>query len=109
MTKTHMERTLNVSNGQIEYDEHAKNLISDKLVLAWIMKSVVEEVKGMSINAIIACIGDNIEVSKIPVNPGETNRPEKILGDRTEDSVPYEGEITYDIRFHLWIPGKKKY
>ncbi|SHL03204.1 hypothetical protein [Hespellia stercorisuis] len=42
------------------------------------------------------------------VNPGETNRPEKILGDRTEDSVPYEGEITYDIRFHLWIPGKKK-
>ncbi|SHL03173.1 hypothetical protein [Hespellia stercorisuis] len=73
MTKTHMERTLNVSNEQIEYDEHAKNLISDKLVLAWIMKSVVEEVKGMSINAIIACIGDNIEVSKILVQRTANN------------------------------------
>ena len=45
------------------------------------------------------------QVSKIAVNPGESIMPE-ITGDNVEDAIPYEGKITYDIRFRALVPER---
>lgn len=64
------------------------------------MKHSVSEFKEESIGTIISCIEGEPEVSIVPVYPGST-RTEAVLGEKTEDVVPNEGRITYDIRFHV--------
>lgn len=110
MTKTSVARTLEDASEKVQYDEHAKKLLGNKIILAWIIKSAVAEAQSMSVDEITRCIGETVEISQVPVNPGETNAPQRkdmpqdILGDNTESTIPYEGKITYDIRLHLWIP-----
>lgn len=62
-------------------------------------EDMVEEIK--------ACIESQIQMSRIPVAPGYVEEG-NIQGDRTEDKVPGEGVITYDIRLHSWIPDDGK-
>ena len=63
-----------------------------------------------SIAEIKKCIGDDIQISKVRVSPGMTNtpEPEKISGGAQEDKVPGEGEVYYDIRFSVYLPGQKE-
>ncbi|MDD2980802.1 MAG: hypothetical protein PHN80_12660 [Hespellia sp.] len=108
MEKTHMGRALTIAEEKAAYDENAKNLLSNKTVLSRIIKSCVKEAESMELEEIIACIGDDISVARTAVNPGESNQPEKIQGDNTEETVPYEGRNTYDIRFHFYVPGQER-
>ncbi|MBQ6788421.1 MAG: hypothetical protein IJO85_11970, partial [Lachnospiraceae bacterium] len=48
------------------------------------------------------------QVSKVAVNRGESNMPE-ITGDNVENTIPYEGKITYDIRFRALIPERDEW
>ena len=95
-----------------KYDENTKKILSEKEVLAWILKSTTSEFAQISIGKIIKCIEGEPEVSKIKVNPGETNGSEnlqrKITGAKNEDKVPNEGTITYDIRFYAIVLGAGK-
>ena len=43
------------------------------------------------------------EISSVPVEPGMTNSPH-IRGISTEDRVPYEQVVFYDIRFYVRNP-----
>ena len=89
------------------YDTNAKYLLADKQVLAWILKYAVTEFADMEIPAIINCIGNQIEISTEPVDPGlsATGRAEMTA---TEDDVPGEGKIFYDIRFTAYLPEPEK-
>ena len=80
-----------------QYDEHAKNLLADKEILAYILKYTTEEFRNMPVREIISCIEGTPQVSRIPVFPGLTNAP-KITGENTEDNIPGEGFITFDIK-----------
>ena len=92
-----------------QYDENAKRVLSNRVILARILKGTAEEFKDLPVDVIAnECIGDDILVSKVRLEPGETNlqvmereggRPARLLGDRTEDGVPGEGKIFFDIRF----------
>lgn len=89
------------------YDEHAKRLLAHKIILAHILVSAVKEFSGMDPEAVVPLIEGTPEISSMAVDPGLSNNP-MITGERNEDKIPYEGMITYDIRFHAWVPGKEE-
>ncbi|MCD8130956.1 MAG: hypothetical protein LUE16_06705 [Lachnospiraceae bacterium] len=88
-----------------QYDAYAKELLADRTVLAWILKYTVKEFADCEIDEIRNCI-DTPQIGCVPVVPGR--QPEKVIGDRTEDKVPDEGVVYYDIRFHAYTPGKER-
>ncbi|WP_288264998.1 hypothetical protein [uncultured Dialister sp.] len=92
--------------GEPRYDQSAKNILSDKSILAHILKSTVSEFKDASIEDIAnVYIEGTPEVSQIPVNQDKTNAvTKKIQGDRNEESSPTEGWVTFDILFHAKAP-----
>ena len=95
-----------VGYGEPRYDQSAKNILSDKSILAHILKSTVSEFKDASIEDIAnVYIEGTPEVSQIPVNQDKTNAvTKKIQGDRNEESSPTEGWVTFDILFHAKAP-----
>lgn len=111
--KTYLARSIRVADEKAQYDAQAKKIISDKMILAWIAKYAVEELKEYSIPVIISCIEGEPEVATVPVYPGEVRtggeftKPGAITGLSTEDKVPNEGEVTYDIRFYVITPKKE--
>ena len=103
---------INVADSKAEYDENIKNILSEKEVLAWILKSTTSEFEGLSIGEIMECIEGEPEVSTVKVNPGESNNlvdsKRRIIGSKNEDKVSNEGTIAYDIRFYAYVPSKEK-
>lgn len=84
-----------------KYDKNVKEFLSDIQVLARIVKYTIKEVEHLSIEEIMKCIDvKSIETGKAKVNPGLTNLG-KVESLQTENSVPGEGYITFDIRFIL--------
>lgn len=83
------------------YDKNVKELLSDIQVLARIVKYTVKEVEHLSIEEIMKCIvPESVKTGEVDVNPGLTNLG-KVESLQTENSVPGEGYITFDIRFIL--------
>lgn len=106
--QANLSRKLSIADLKAAYDENAKWIFSEKIILAHLLLYTVPEYKGMTPDAILLLIDGEPQISKVAVNPGETNVPE-ITGDNTENTVPGEGSVTFDIRFHSWLPGKKAY
>lgn len=84
------------------YDKKIKELLSDKQILARILKYSVDELADMTAEEIAASIVGRIDVSQVPVDPGLTNCG-RLQGENNEDSVVNEGFITYDIRFAIFL------
>lgn len=105
--KTELARDLELSEGKEKYDTYCKLLLGEKVMLAWIMKSTISDYYHMSIREIQTHIEGEPEISAVRVNPGETNM-QRIVGSQTEDRVPNEGVIFYDIRFFASVPGSKR-
>ena len=102
------------------YDRNAKKFLSEKPLLARIMKALVPEFKGCALKDIEEkCIEGEPKVATntVPVAPDLTNAarqtaentkdddaPTRIKGSRNEDSSPTEGGITFDILFRAVAP-----
>ena len=103
---------LNIADAKAKYDENIKNILSDKEILAWLLKNAATEFADLTIEEIMECIEGEPEISTVEVNPGETNKikesPRKITGTKNEDKVPNEGTIYYDIRFYAYVPKEGK-
>ena len=122
--KSYLTRSIENADDKAQYDAYAKKIVSDKTILSWIAKYAVKELKDYSISEIMACIEGEPEVAFVPVDPGaevkgreglvadankrDANRTEAIIGLPTEDKVPGEGSVTYDIRFYLRLPSKDR-
>lgn len=106
-----LARELSGADVNVQYDAQVKKVLSEKIILAWILKSVTSEFTEMPIEKIEECIEDNPQISTVKVNPGETNEKKdsvrRIIGISTEDKVPEEGTIYYDIRFFAYTPETK--
>ena len=89
-----------------KYNDHCKRLLSNKQVLARILKETAEEFKDMQFDEIIECIEGTPVVSQIPVMYSGSN--ERVLGADTVDTVPNEGTVTFDIRFVVYVPESKE-
>ena len=106
-TQTHLKNTIDaIDSDKAKYDKNIKELLADIQVLARILKYTVEEVKDLTIGEIIECIDDqSIEVGAALVDPGLTNTG-RIENVQTENSVPNEGYISFDIRFSIHYKKK---
>ena len=102
MAETNLAQALQITGDASSYDTNIKYLLADKQVLTRILKYAVGEFKDMTIEEISVCIGSDIEIGTMPVDAGLTNL-ERIAGTNTEDNVPGEGKIFFDIRFSAYI------
>lgn len=97
-------RLLQETDINAKYDTEAKKLLSNKEILSRILKYSVDEFKDFSISEIIDSIEGEPVISKINVRPGHS--PENITGISNTDKEINEGEITFDIIFHVITPDK---
>ena len=97
------------------YDAACRQLISNKAILAWILKGCVEEFYGCDIRDIAErYIEGTPEVGTVGVHPDETNEEtpaaagDTITGMNTEDTTLTEGKVTYDVRFYALAPKDRE-
>ena len=107
MIETNLALTVNATNGAgAAYDTNVKYLLADKQILSRILKYTVDEFREMDTEDILGCIGDDIEIGARPVDAGLSNLG-RVKGTVTEDNVPGEGIIYYDIRFTAYLKEKE--
>lgn len=105
--ETTLAKNIRIADDKAKYDAACKSLLSEKIILAWIMKSCIEEYKDCDVHEIAEQYIEGIpQVSEVAVLPDET-KPSIIRGLNTEDSSITEETITYDIRFLAVIPTSK--
>ena len=98
---THLSHFLEKTEYAARYDAAAKKLVSDKQVLARIVKGTAKEFKDYSIDEIIAGIEKEPEVAAREVYLGS------IHGMNAESAIPGEGKVTYDIYFYVMTREKQ--
>ena len=102
---TPLAEDIRITDQIAQYDAACRQLLSDRSILAWIMKSCLEEYRDCDVKEIAEkYIEGEPQVGKVAVMPGETNAT-KIRGISNEDTVPGERRITYDIRFVALVPA----
>lgn len=95
---------LRVTDEKARYDASCKRILSEKAILARIMKACLEEYKDCGADEIAEkYIEGTPEVSTVPVMPDEGGG--MIRGMDTVDKSLREGVVTYDIRFRAIVPG----
>ena len=94
---------LRVTRDSAGYDAACKRVLSEKAILARIMKACLTEYQGCHVNEIERYIEGRPKVSAVPVLPDEGGGI--IDGMDTEDKLVHEGTVTYDIRFRAIVPG----
>ena len=91
-----------------KYDTVCKKVLSQKPILAKILKSCVSEYKDYDMKFIEEqCIEGNTVSFNTGVNPDESYH--HITGDDTVDKLEREGTVYYDIRFNTLVPGTDEY
>ena len=108
MQKTTIAKDIDMAQAKAGYDDACKKILSNRVVLAWILKSCTDEFRDCSVSDIAEkYIAGPPEVSAAPVHQDET--PDgRILGERNEDTSIKEGTVTFDIRFPARLPGADK-
>ena len=102
--ETTIAQGLHVTDDSAGYDAACKRVLSEKAILARIMKACLEEYKDCDVNEIAEkYIEGQPQVSVVPVLPDEEGTI--ISGMDTEDKSVHEGTVTYDIRFRAIVPG----
>ena len=91
---------------KLQYNTEIIKILSDKTILAWILKYTVEEFMHCGIEEIRECIEGTPEIHTRKVLPGKT--PESITGMNTADLVLDEGESYFDIYFYAYPPEGEK-
>lgn len=89
---TKLKRDLRNADSNSQYDQHAKNVLSNKKILAHILHRVVHELSDLTIDEIEHCIDDGVSV-------GETELMPNIVGLQQEDRVAGEDVVYFDLRF----------
>lgn len=90
------------------YDEKAKWLLSNKIILAHILVKTVDEFQGMNPKDVQSYIEGEPFVSEVPVEPGLTNIAkekdgQRIVGMNTENAEINEGLVRFDIIFYVRV------
>lgn len=108
ITENMLARNLVSAGKNASYDASCKRLLANKEILAWIMKSCLEEYRDFDVDEIAEkYIEGDPQVAQMELNPDEgMGESGQIKGMNTEDSTIREGTIAYDIRFWATVPKK---
>ena len=105
-TESTLAKMISTAGEKAAYDRACKRLLANKVILAWIMKSCLEEYRDCEISEIASkYIEDEAQISEVAVYPDEETESQQITGLNTEDNTINEGTVTYDIRFRAIVPG----
>ena len=97
---------LSTEEGKAKYDQTMLNVLSDKQVLAWILKRFVSEYEHLPLEEIEK---KYIEPETILVSKAGVSRDSsRIKGLSEKDSTQMEGTIYYDIVFQAYYPGNEQ-
>jgi len=103
---TEVKNAINATGIDAQYDEKAKRLLSNKIILAHILVKTVGEFMGMEPEEAVQYIEGEPFTSKIPLEPGLVNVAERkngqrIVGLNTENAEVNEGLVRFDIVFYV--------
>lgn len=105
---TTIANNIHIADDKARYDAACRRLLSDKMILAWIMKNCLEEFRDCGIKEIAdQYIEGKPSVADVPVHPDEEalSGAPMISSMENEDVTITEGKITYDIRFQAMVPS----
>lgn len=104
-TAATIAKNIRAADAKAGYDAACKRLLSEKIILAWIMKYCLEEYQDCDVNEIAErYIEGEPQISEIAVSPDESRKTSRIQGIGNEDTTLTEGTVTYDIRFWALAP-----
>ena len=105
---TTIANNIHIADDKARYDAACRRLLSDKMILAWIMKNCLEEFRDCGIKEIAdQYIEGKPSVADVPVHPDEEalSGAPMSSGMENKDVTITEGKITYDIRFQAMVPS----
>ena len=89
---------------RVRFDTCCKRILSEKIIVAWIMKCCIPEYREFTVEEIAEkFIEGTPRVGRSPVYADEAGSL-RIRGENTEDRSLYEGKVTYDVRFRAILP-----
>ena len=124
---TELKNSITATDKEAQYDESAKRLLGQKIILAHILAKTVPEFKDMKPTDIVPLIEGEPYISSVPVDPGLTNTEKesnseciaselantdkevnggRIVGLNSENTEINEGMIRFDIIFYVRMPSK---
>ena len=71
---TEVKYAIKATDRDAQYDESAKRLLGQKIILAHILVKTVKEFKGMEPKTVVPFIEGKPFISTIPLEPGITNK-----------------------------------
>lgn len=92
--EAYISNTIDSAKDKIQYDEHVRQILKDKGILAYILKYAVKEFKDYSIDDAKAAIDGEPEVAIRSVCPEAVSTLEN------ESNIPGEGKMYFDILFY---------
>ena len=103
---TEIKNAVSAADKDAQYDEKAKRLLGNKIILAHILVKTVDEFKGMNPKDVVSYIEGEPFISAVSVEPGLTNAEQekdrqRIVGLNTENAEINEGLIRFDIIFYV--------
>ena len=99
---TEIKNAVSAADEDAQYDQKAKRLLGNKIILAHILVKTIDEFKGMNPKDVVSFIEGEPFISVVPVEPGLTNiereeNGQRIVGLNTENAEINEGLIRFDI------------
>jgi len=105
VAETTVAESIRIVDEKAAYDAACKRVLSEKIILAWVMKHCLVEFHDCEVTEIAEKFIEGIpQVGEIPVMPDETNQTPRIGQTGVEDKTLTEGTIYYDIRFDALTP-----
>jgi len=103
---TEIKNAVSATDEDAQYDQKAKRLLGNKIILAHILVKTVDEFKGMNPKDVVSHIEGEPFISVVPIEPGLTNiereeNGQRIVGLNTENAEINEGLIRFDIIFYV--------
>ena len=103
---TDVKNAVQAADGEAQYDNEAKRLLGNKLILAHILVRTIDEFQGMDPKEVVPLIEGEPMISSVPIEPGLTNRAggqgtQRLVGLNTENSEIHEGLVRFDIIFYV--------
>lgn len=93
---TEIKNAVSATDREAQYDEQAKRLLGNKIILAHILVKTVDEFHGMNPKNVVSYIEGDPFISVVPVEPGLTNsgkqeHGQRVVGFNTENAEINEG------------------
>lgn len=103
---TEIKNAVSATDKDAQYDEKAKRLLGNKIILSLILVKTVDEFRGMNPQDVVSYIEGDPFISVVPVEPGLTNvvkekDGQRIVGMNTENAEVNEGLVRFDIVFYV--------